>query len=682
MSPARTVMLRTIGMARNYYATALAMGAFWAISAMLFCANVEIGEGGTLSLGEIWTMSLSPVLPALAAILSMDVWSDERLSGRMDMLLTLPVREFDLVLGKYLGVMALVCGAVVTSWLSIWGVASFVGLPLKFPLLGMMGLLLQGALWSAVGTMMSARFRHAAAAAMAALMVTVIIPRSLWFAMIRWLPEERMPYGMMPLDAHVLDMASGVVSTGMLLGYGILTVLALLITLKYVEMMRLEGYAARISRRSARFVILLSLVVAALTITLAMRMDMTLELPVSEAREFSARTQSILTGAEGEIEINAFVSRGDKRFKPMVQMLRALKREAELSGGLAIRLKFVDPKWDLGEAERLVRMGAAENSIVVRRGRRVASVPLETGTGERDVASAILQVVAPTQRKSVYWTTGHGEAAFGQYDAWGMSDIARELMRDGYINKPLSLDAGEGIPDDCALILVAGAKTEFSRSELARIEAYLLGGGRLLTLLENADNSGVNPILPQWGMKIVSTPKLVGARTLSGSDVIVDDFGEHAISGPLKGTQLVFDRPVAIAPSAATVSGSGADKVEYSMLAGAQGQALAAIGERGVGAGSDLALRPTRVAAVGDALFVMNGQLAARQNANRDFFLNVVAYLSGVDAVVMSGTEEGVLTLKYDRNERIGIVLALVGGIPFALFMLMVLNAVRRRHRT
>ncbi len=682
MSPTRAIMSRTIGMARNYYSTALSLGAFFAVSAMLFCANVDIGEGGTLSLGEIWTMSLSPVLPALAAILSMDVWSDERLSGRMDMLLTLPVKEMELVLGKYLGVLTLVWGAILTSWLSIWGLGLFIGHNLSFPILGMTALFMQGALWTAVGTMMSARFRHAAAAAMACLMVTVIIPRALWFGMILWVPDERMPYGMMPFDAHVLDMASGVVSTGMLFGYAILTVLALLITLKYVEMMRLEGYAARVLRRGERTVIFMSLVVAALTITLAMRLDVTLELPVKEAKEFSARTQSILKGAEGEVELTGFVSRGNKRFKPVVQMLRALKREAEMTGGLSVKLKFVDPKWDLGEAGRLVRMGAKEGSIVVRRGRRLVSVPLESGTGERDVASAILQVVAPTQRKVVYWTVGHGEAAFAQYDTWGMSDIARELMRDGYINRSLTLNAGEEIPDDCALILVAGAKTEFSRSELARIEAYLLGGGRMLALVENADNSGVNSILPQWGMKVAATPKLTGARTLSGTDVIVDDFGEHSISSPLKGTQLVFDRPVSLQPSAATVSGSGADKVEYSMLAGVLDQSLAAIGERGAGAGSDLALRPTRVAAVGDAQFVMNGQLAARQNANRDFFLNIVAYLSGVDAVVMSGTEAGVLTLVYDREERIRIAVILVGVVPFTLFMLMVLNAVRRRHRT
>lgn len=682
MSAIRTTVYRTIGMARNFYSTALALGAFWATSAMLFCVNVEAGEGGMLTLGEIWSVSLSPVLPALAAMLAMDVWSDERLSGRVDMLLTAPVKELDLVLGKYLGVLVMVYVAILTSWASICGVGMAMGQDADFPVLGMLALFIQSALWCAVGVMMSARFRHAAAAATASLTVMVIIPRAAWFALLAWMPEGRLPYGMMPLDAHVLDLSVGVVSAGMLMGYAILTGLALLITLKYVMMLRFEGYSARGLRRSTRGVIFLALIVAALTISLTIRLDITLELPVTETREFSARTQSILTGAEGEVEISSLMSRSDKRFRSVVQLLRAMKRETEMLGGLKIKLRFVDPRWDLGEAERLVRMGAKENSVIVRRGRRVASVTIEAGLGERELASAILQVASPTQRKNIYWTTGHGEASFEQYDTWGMSDIARDLMRDGFVNKTLTLGANDTVPNDAALVVVAGAKTDFSKAEIAKLESYLVGGGRLLALAESADTTGVNPVLPQWGLKVAKAVNLSDARTLSGTDVIVTDFGEHAISAPLKGTQLVLDRPVAIEASAVTMAGSGADKVEFSALATVQGQALAAIGERGVGAGSDLALRPTRVAVVGDALFVMNGQLAARQNANRDFFLNVVAYLAGVDATVRSGTESGVLVLTHDRTERIRIMLMLVVVIPLALFMVMVINAVRRRHRT
>ncbi|MBR4523005.1 MAG: Gldg family protein [Kiritimatiellae bacterium] len=682
MSPVRVTWLRTLGMARNFYATALALGAFWAGTAICFCVNVELGEGGRLALGELWAVSLSPVLPMLASFLAMDVWSDERLSGRAELLLSAPVSELELVMGKFLGVCTMMAAAILTSWFTVWGTLAAMDLEIDFPVLAVTALLVQSALWSAVGLMMSARFRHAAAAAMAALTVTVIIPRALWFAAVSWLPERRLEMGQMILDAHVLDMASGVVSTGMLLGYAVLTVLALVIAVRYVMILRFAGHSARMYRRSARLVIFLSIVAAALTLSLAMRLNATLELPVGAAREFSSRTRSILAGAEGEVEAAAFLPRSDRRFRETVFLLRALKREAEQTGGLKLSLKFVDPRWDLGEAERLVRQGGKSESVVLRRARRTVSVPIADGLGERELASAILQLVANPHRKTVYWTEGHGEAEFDRYDVWGMSDIARELARDGYVNRKLALSKVETVPEDCALVVVAAAKTDFSRTEIARLETYLMGGGRMLAMLENAEAAGVGSLLPMWGVKPVPAVAVKSNRTVSGSDLIITEFGDHAITEPLKGTQLILDSPVAMQPSAAAEAGAGADKVGYVPLAMSGGQTFAAVGERGAGTGSDLALRPTRVAVVGDALFAMNGQLAARKNANCDFFLNIVAYLSGADAMVGGGLEPGVLTLPFDRRERIRAAATMVVGVPLALFLAMIAYALKRSHRS
>ena len=58
--------------------------------------------------------------------------------------------------------------------------------------------------------------------------------------------------------------------------------------------------------------------------------------------------------------------------------------------------------------------------------------------------------------------------------------------------------------------------------------------------------------------------------------------------------------------------------------------AIAVALERGAGVARDVALRPTRIVVVGDATFVANGALAQRANANRDVFLNSLAWL-GMD---------------------------------------------------
>jgi hypothetical protein len=88
-----------------------------------------------------------------------------------------------------------------------------------------------------------------------------------------------------------------------------------------------------------------------------------------------------------------------------------------------------------------------------------------------------------------------------------------------------------------------------------------------------------------------------------------------------------------------------------------------------------------RIVAIGDAGFVMNGQLGTRANANRDFFLNCVAYLSGTDASVASGAETNVLTTGLDRAARIHFAAVIAGAVPFVVFLLLMAVAARRRRR-
>lgn len=675
-------------MARSLYSTAIATAGFFAAAATLFAFNLESAEGGIMSLAAVWTVSVAPVLPALAALYGMDVWSDERRSGRIDLLLSAPVRERDFTLGKFLGVWTMLLAAVVSFHVVSLAALIFFAPrlvastpPLAF-LPGVVALALQGALWSAVAVAASAMFRHAAAAACSTIAVLVALPRGIWFALLAWAPQGRIAFGEMPLDAQAHDMASGIVSTGTVVSYLVLVGAALFIASKAAAAARLVGRGARGLRFSTSVAVFLSLALAGSAIALAVRLDATFEMPVGGSDEplFSARTRGILADAhDRNVTVTAFLSRKDSRFRPVGHFLRALERVSASVNGARISLAYVDPRWDFGAAERLVRAGAAEDSLVFECRGRMAALPLRDGYGDRVCASAILRVAKPPARRNVYWTAGHGECSFDAYGNWGMSDIARDLTRDGYRNLALDLSADAQMPSDCAFVVVAGAKSEFSRAETARLETYLRQGGRLLVLLSSAEAGGVATTLAGWGMR--PTPAaLVGARTLSGTDVIVSEFSDHEIAAPLRGSQVVLEKPVAFAPSAAA-DGVGADRIEFSPLASVGGVCVAAVAERGGKAGGDLSIRPTRIVAVGDVSFVMNAQLAARANANRDFFLNCVAYLAGSDAMTEAGTEPDRLVSGLDREARVRFVVVTAAAVPALVFAAMLLAAARRRRR-
>ena len=687
MSPVRVTFSRTVGRICNLSSTALAIGGFLAASSLMFALGLEKAEGSALTIASVWATSVAPVLPVLAAVLSMDVWSDERISGRIDILLSTPVRERELAVGKFLGVWCICLISILASFLTCAltlrnmapaamaqaGMASF--LP------GIFVLSLQSLLWCAVSVLMSTFFRHAAAAASVSVAVLCGLPRGIWAALLAWSSHGRTAFGELPFDAHVTDMSLGLISLGTVVSYMMLAAAMMFVCAKSVETMRLVGRGAAKTRAAIGLSVLLSLVLSCLLVTLALRLDVAVELPsVSAGHGFSQRTKGVLAESSGDIVATCFLPRSDPMFRPVSHMLRALRKAAVAQGGANMELRYVDPRWDLADSQRLVRLGVTDNSVIFERKRRRFVVPLADGFGERMFATAIQRLTTPQQRSTICWTIGHGEFSFSDYGAFGMSDIARELSRDGFRNVPLDLSAGSSIPGDCALIIVAGAKEDFSLIETDRIDSYLKQGGRLLMLVDDSGERGVVSLLSAWGMRVSSEP-LVGARTLSGTDVIASSFADHVVTAPLSGTQIVMEHPASLEPSAAT-AGLGVDGVEFVELVRAGGRCLAAIVERGGGTGTDIALRPTRIVVIGDPMFVMNGQLAARGNANRDFFLNSVAYLAGINAVNAGGDEGGRLSSGMDRKSRVRFVRMSAGFVPLAVFLILLARVAIHRWRT
>ena len=687
MSAVRITAFRTIGRARNVLSTAFAVAGFLSVSALFFAYRLETAEGSGLSAAVLWASSVALVLPALVALLTMDVWSEERLSGRIDGLLSLAVRERDYVVGKFFGVLAVTTGVLLLSLVGTAGTL-FLLAPRALDGAGFMGFLMalaalfvQSVLWCAVCVALSAMFRHAATVACATLILTIVLPRGVWAGLMRWSSTERSVLGEFPLDEHVVDIASGMLPVGTVLAYFVLAGVSLFIASKLIASCRLTGRGALGLRFSTGVTVLLAMAVAVLALPLLQKVNPTVDISVSGTITLSQRTRSIITESSGSVSVTCFLPRDDVRFRAVGRLLRRLQREAESLGGARIALRFVDPRWDLGAAERLVRNGIAGECLVFEKGRRRVVLPFDEGCGERACASAIRQISSPLQRRNVYWTVGHGESSFDSYDAFGMSDIARELYGEGFHNESIDLATAQQIPGDCALILIAGAKDDFSRVEIGRLDAYLRSGGRLLVLVGSASSGGISALLPSWGIRPADV-RIKDAKTLSGSDVLVSDFADHPIAAPLKGSRIVLERPVSFSPSAVVGKGSGADSIAFRAVARADSTAVVASIERGGGAGSDVALRPTRIVVIGDPGFVLNGSLAARASANRDFFSNCVAYLSGVESHGSGEDGTGVLQSGLDREGRLRHALYSSGAFPAFVLLVLAAIAIRRRNRT
>jgi hypothetical protein len=105
---------------------------------------------------------------------------------------------------------------------------------------------------------------------------------------------------------------------------------------------------------------------------------------------------------------------------------------------------------------------------------------------------------------------------------------------------------------------------------------------------------------------------------------------------------------------------------------------LAVALERGGSDAPDLVLRPTRIVVIGDGTFVSNGALATRGNANRDFFLNSMAWLAGLDTLNAARTPGNVVVTGLDRSGWLKFG-ALSGFIILVFVAFVMLTSIRRR---
>ncbi|MBO5643083.1 MAG: Gldg family protein [Kiritimatiellae bacterium] len=698
MSVSSVVRSRATRFLRRRKSTAFIMSFFWAVAGVIFTMSLREAAGYALSLPVLWCSGVAKILPFVAAFIGMDLISSERSSGRMDMFLVTQASLKEFVFGRFTALLFLLL-----QWVLVLLVAevSLLGilLPEAFAQVRLVSfmpsfaiLAIQGALWSAIVIAAGAFTHHAALSCLTAVTLASLLPRALWVAISSFFPKFSCFKSEMIFDVHVADFASGLVSLPAVIGYLILSAYALYVATTRLEMLRFEGVGGRRCRVGATSVLIASSIFIASLVSLSPRFELSLDIPVqSSALQFSSRTINLISETRGNVSAVCFMSRKDPLFRQTSSILRSLASRSRNLGAAKFDISYIDINRDTTMARLYSRNGVVPPAVVFESGNRRSVLQIDGPIDDHQVSSALRDLTLPFARRKVCWLTGHSELSFSDYGPNGMSDIARELVRAGYENVSINLaDMLSVLPSEVAFVIVPNAKNDFSRTECSKIDSYLSDGGRLLVLMSDASSGGVCSLLPKWGIRPLKAATTY-SRTFTGEDAIVSEFEAHQISSPLLGAQVVFDAPVAFEPSsAAAISQSEAsssntvvkaDNISFTALAKADGNILSAISERGSAVGSDLSLRPTRIVVVGDGSFAVNSQLKFRANANRDFFMNIASYLSGVDSFYDAPENAcGLLpTLDVLRVSRFMIGSAL--GFPLISLIVMLLFISWRKHR-
>ena len=185
-------------------------------------------------------LNTSVLLLFLLPMITMRTYSEEKRSGTIELLLTAPLTDVQIIMGKFLGAMAVYAAMLAVTFVHI-GVLFAFGTPEWIPIAtGYLGLLLMGACFISVGLLISSFTRNQIVAGT----ITFAVFLLLW--VINWIgpltgPRMSPVLDYMSITSHLDDFTRGVVDTKHVVYYVSFIAFGLFLTARSVDTERWRG---------------------------------------------------------------------------------------------------------------------------------------------------------------------------------------------------------------------------------------------------------------------------------------------------------------------------------------------------------------------------------------------------------------------------------------------------------
>lgn len=491
-----------------------ALAVFWAASGYFFTFNVVFVNAAQM-VTAFHNMSL--LLMLTMPLLTMRAVAEERASGTLEHLLTLPLGVGTIVLAKYCALLVLLA-LMLAGTASATALLAWFGEPDLGPIVGgYAGVFLLGAAFAAVGLFVSALCANQATAA--AITWGVLI--ALWF--IDYVGTLDLDYRLilaarhMSLSLHYLDLIRGVLTLPALAWLATLIVLPVALAIAALRAPRIEpGWRAGF--HALVLPVLAFAAAAAAANAWSVRSAWRLDLTSAGVFTIGEQTRAVLAGLRQPVTAVFFY---DSRSKAMTDSKALLEQYAQVSP--LVRVRAVDPMLAPSVA-RQYQVNFPGTVVFESGGRRVTV----NGGTENEFTNGLLRA---TQRagQRLCFTDGHLESdpfSIKTHDHFegdmghshshasggrlleiherhgiGMAKDALEIL--GYRVEKVLLAAGGEPLAGCAVAIVASPRRPFLEREVELLRRYLDGGGRALFMLEpEAGDAGLGPLLAAYGVAL------------------------------------------------------------------------------------------------------------------------------------------------------------------------------------
>lgn len=300
-----------------------------------------------------------------------------------------------------------------------------------------------------------------------------------------------------------------------------------------VHFSQLKAFSSRRSTRmgaNSLLMILLFVSILAIVNFLAARHSIRWDLSENQNFSLAPQTYRVLRNLPREVLVTVFTREKDPGYQSYKERLDSYRQASP-----KITVEFVDPERQPKIAQNY-GINRTDTAVFESAGHTVRV----TSPSEVELTGALIRVTQDRQ-KQVLFLEGHGEPSLDDRERTGLSVAKDILLKQGYNVGTLSLLKEAAVPDQTAILVVAGPRRPVTTEEQERIHTYVEKGGHLLLLIDPDTQAGLNPLLTQWGLGVGPGVLVDLQDRLAQGDLtslLVRTFTEHEITQDLSAAVL------------------------------------------------------------------------------------------------------------------------------------------------
>jgi len=381
---------------------------------------------------------------------------------------------------------------------------------------------------------------------------------------------------------------------------------------------------------------------------LAVRYNSRVDLTENQIFTLAPQSQQVAKDLRSPVKVWLFEITANPADKELLENYR--RQSSQFS------YEVVDPQAQPGIAQRFGVKSFGE--AYLERGEQrelIQTVSPEQRLSERRITNGLVQISSDRQTK-VYFLQGHGERPL-EAGQGGLSQATDNLKDESYAAAPLNLADTAAIPEDAAVIVVAGPQRPLLAEEVTRLKEYLTRRSGLMLLIDPQTNPELAGLLDEWGVAFSDRIMVDPTAGRDGTVTIITQYGQHPITESLQNGISFYPeaRPLELGESPGIQSVPllvpnprtqaqkiGTDgKLQPDPATDPQGTLVLGVAlsrpvtspPPAASPGSPPSPAPSpspsgeaRLVAIGNSAFITDGLL--NQQLNKDVFLNAVNWLS------------------------------------------------------